>query len=275
MAGLSRGSPPRRSLPGTSVFCYGRRMPKPTLVTIRVSHYCEKARWALERAGVGFIEEAHPPLLHLTATVPRGGRSVPILVTPHGTLRDSVAIVAHADRLGPREKTLFPDDPGQAAEAEALCKRFDDVVGPAVRRILYHDILGVPELERAILLHATRPWEARLVEPLLPVVAKAMRRSMRIDAAGVARSHEKLEAVLAEVDARLADGRRFLVGERFSVADLTFCALFAPAVYAPEYGCPLPPLEQLPRSLQDLVAANRARPAGQFVLATYARERRS
>jgi glutathione S-transferase len=250
-------------------------MPKPTLVTIRVSHYCEKARWALERAGVGFVEEAHPPLLHLAATVPRGGRSVPMLVTPHGTLRDSVAILAHADRLGPKEKTLFPEDPRLAAEAEALCKRFDADLGPAVRRILYDDILGVPALERAILLQATRPWEARLIAPFLGTVAKAMRRSMRIDAAGVARSREKLDAVLGDVDALLADGRRFLVGERFSVADLTFCALFAPAVYAPEYGCPLPPLEQMPLSLQELVASYRARPAGQFVLSTYARERRS
>ncbi len=32
---------------------------RPRLVTIRYSHYCEKARWALERARVDFVEERH------------------------------------------------------------------------------------------------------------------------------------------------------------------------------------------------------------------------
>jgi len=248
-------------------------VPKPTLITIRVSHFCEKARWALERAGVGFVEEAHPPLLHLLATVPRGGRSVPMLVTPHGTLKDSAAIVAHADRKGPRERSLFPEDPKECAEAEALARRFDDDLGPAVRRILYDEILGIPALEKQILLLATNPLEGRLMAPFRGLLAKGMRRGMRIDAAGVARSRAKLDAVLADVEQRLADGRRYLVGKRFTVADLTFAALFAPAVYAPGYGCPLPALESLPAVLQETVAAFRARPAGRFVMETYARER--
>ena len=31
----------------------------PTLITIPISHYCEKARWALDRAGVAYRERAH------------------------------------------------------------------------------------------------------------------------------------------------------------------------------------------------------------------------
>ena len=29
------------------------------LLTIPISHYCEKARWALERAGLAYREERH------------------------------------------------------------------------------------------------------------------------------------------------------------------------------------------------------------------------
>jgi glutathione S-transferase len=29
------------------------------LVTIPISHYCEKARWSLERAGLEYREERH------------------------------------------------------------------------------------------------------------------------------------------------------------------------------------------------------------------------
>ena len=35
------------------------------LITIGASHYCEKARWAVERAGLPFREEFHPPVFHL------------------------------------------------------------------------------------------------------------------------------------------------------------------------------------------------------------------
>ena len=35
------------------------------LITIGASHYCEKARWAVQRAGLPFREECHPPLFHI------------------------------------------------------------------------------------------------------------------------------------------------------------------------------------------------------------------
>ena len=34
----------------------------PTLITISFSHYCEKARWALDRCGIEFRERANLPL---------------------------------------------------------------------------------------------------------------------------------------------------------------------------------------------------------------------
>jgi len=38
------------------------------LVTIPISHYCEKARWALERAGVPYREERHVQGVHILAS---------------------------------------------------------------------------------------------------------------------------------------------------------------------------------------------------------------
>ncbi len=250
-------------------------MPTPTLITIRASHYCEKARWALDRAGVGYREEAHPPLFHLLATVPRGGRSVPVLVTPHGVLKDSVAILQHADRLGPIEKRIYPDDAGARAEVMALAKRFDDDLGPAVRRVLYGYILGLPELESEVLPLASLAAERLIFKPFQSLVVQGMRRSMRIDDAGVARSRVKIAAVLDDTDALLADGRPFLVGDRFSAADLTLAALLGPAVYAPEYGCPLPPWYRLPAAARAEIEGFQARPTGRFALRMFQRERRA
>ena len=55
------------------------------LITIAISHYCEKARWALDRAGITYVESAHVPLAHLVFTKAAGGSSTPILVTPART----------------------------------------------------------------------------------------------------------------------------------------------------------------------------------------------
>jgi glutathione S-transferase len=61
----------------------------PRLITIPISHYCEKARWALDRTGVAYVNRGHMPLLHWASTVPRGGRSAPFLITSVGTFKDS------------------------------------------------------------------------------------------------------------------------------------------------------------------------------------------
>ena len=60
------------------------------LVTIPISHYCEKARWALERAGIKYREERHVQGIHrIAARRAGGGATVPVLVTPDGVLGDS------------------------------------------------------------------------------------------------------------------------------------------------------------------------------------------
>ncbi len=59
----------------------------PRLITIPVSHFCEKARWALEHAGIPYVEEGHLPFFSIRAVRRAGGRrSVPVLVTDEGTI---------------------------------------------------------------------------------------------------------------------------------------------------------------------------------------------
>jgi glutathione S-transferase len=71
----------------------------------------------------------------------------------------------------------------------------------------------------------------------------------------------------------LADGRTYLAGTAFSAADLTFASLAAPAVLPPNYGSPMPTLDQLPGGMLEVVEEFRTTPAGEFVLTMY-RDRR-
>ncbi len=72
----------------------------------------------------------------------------------------------------------------------------------------------------------------------------------------------------------LEDGRPFLLGDRFTAADLTFAALAAPVVLPSDYGVRLPPLELLDEPTSRLIARGRAHPAGRFALRMVAEQRR-
>jgi glutathione S-transferase len=111
-------------------------MPTARLITIPISHYCEKARWALQRAGVAFEEERHLQVIHFLHSRRAGGTgTTPVLVTGGEVLAQSAEIVRWSD------PGLYPDP-----EVRALEAHFDEELGPHGRRWMYHRLLGHPRL---------------------------------------------------------------------------------------------------------------------------------
>ena len=72
----------------------------------------------------------------------------------------------------------------------------------------------------------------------------------------------------------LADGRRYLCGERFGAADLTFASLAAASIVPPVYGTPLPQPDALPADTAELVGRARDHPAGEFAMRLFVDHRR-
>lgn len=243
------------------------------LVTIGISHFCEKARWALEWTGTPFVEEAHAPGMHLIPARRAGGRTTPILVLEREVLTDSTDILVALDARATPARKLYPVDAALRREALALEDTFDEKLGPAVRRAMYHLLL--PHRGPAIEAMAARvpPLEKAALRATFPVLRALMRRSMRIDAAGAARSREVIDQVFTDVEARLAGGARYLVGDRFSAADLTFASLAAPALLVREYGAPIPGLDASPADVAALVTQLRETAAGAFAARIYAEHR--
>lgn len=239
------------------------------LITIAFSHYCEKARWALDRAGVDYVEEAHLPVFHYAATRKWKTRTVPLLIDHDGTpIKDSTDIVAWADRHRPG--SMIPVAGGQ--DELAIEDDLDNHFGPATRRWAYYFLLPEKRADKYI-VEGAPTWQRRALKLSRPIAVQMLKRSLKIDAAGVERSRKKIEEAMSRVDEILADGRRYLTGDRFTVADLTFASLAAPILLPDGHPVQSIPIDLLPADARREVDAWRARPAGQYALRLYAQDR--
>lgn len=244
-------------------------------MTIPISHYCEKARWALDRAGIAYREERHVQGIHRLAARHAGGEAtVPVLVTAGGAIGESREILEWVDARTPMEHTLFPQDPDARQCVEQLCARLDRELGPKGRRLMYVHMFPQRKLALDFNNNGVPAWEDRMSRVGWPLFERVIRRVLAI---GPGVELEDEAAVWRELDhiaELLADGRPYLCGERFTAADLTFAALSAAVVLPPSYGVPLPQPEVLSPAMADLVARVRDHPAGSYALELFAKHRK-
>ena len=242
------------------------------LITIPLSHYCEKARWALDRVGLPYQEEPHAPLFHRLATRRRGRGTVPVMVDASGCFVDSTEILVHADAVGGGGR-LYPSDALLRREVEVLEERFDTELGPHTRRWAYKHLLPHAQLLRS-LWSRNVPWiEARLLPPITPLARHLVYAGYKITPESAQRSLERVQGVFRQVDQQLSDGRRFLTGERFSAADLTFAALAAPLLLPVECCAVQPTFESVPTAMRAEILRFRNTTAGRFALRMFSEER--
>ena len=245
------------------------------LITIPISHYCEKARWALDWTGVSYRESAHMQLIHwVPVRRAGGGKTAPVLVCGDRALADSAAILDEADALAPPHRRLFPAEPEVAAEARALQLDFDERLGPHGRRWMYHALHGQRRIAVTYGCTGVPTWQRRAFPLVYPLAIWGIDRYLDITPATAAASLATVREVFDEVGQRLGEGRPYLCGECFGAADLTFAALAAAVLMPPEYGVPLPQPEELPAPMRATVEELREHPAGAFALRMFREERR-
>ena len=203
---------------------------------IPVSHYNEKARWALAYKGVEHERKAPPPPFHMAAALAltRGrGKTFPVLQLDGRAIGDSTAIIASLEERFP-EPPLYPAAPADRERALALEDFFDEELGPHIRLLVWHELMQDHERAEAVAVQSMPgpmqrfPGAARRAGSLFLSVRY---RVSDDDRAAIAR--DKMLGALDRLEAELGDGE-YLVGDAFSVADLTAAALFYPLVAPPE-----------------------------------------
>jgi glutathione S-transferase len=246
------------------------------LVTIPISHYCEKARWALERAGIEYAEERHVQGIHrIAARRAGGGRTVPVLVAGAEVLPESADVLRYADARLPAELRLFPAEKRLGAEVDELSRWLDDGLGPEGRRLMYAHMLPHERLMLRFNNAGVPAWEDRALRVLYPAVTRYARRELAISATTIDDDTPRVRLAFDAIAERLADGRPYLCGDRFTAADLTFAALAAAVLVPPEYGVRLPQPHELPEPVASEVRAFREHPAGAYALRLFATRRRA
>jgi glutathione S-transferase len=248
----------------------------PILITIPISHYCEKARWALDWAGIAYTERPHLQVIHwVPVKRAGGGKTAPVLVWGDQVFAESAEIIEEASARAQPDRALFPDDPTVAAEVRGLQRVFDERLGPEGRRWMYFNLRGRRDIAVAYACSGVPAWQRRGLPLAYPFVARIIDRYLDITPASAEQSEAEVRAVFDTVANHLSDGRPYLCGERFSAADLTFSSLAASVLMPPEYGVPLPQPDELPAPMSTKVRELRAHPAGAFALKMFREERRN
>jgi glutathione S-transferase len=231
------------------------------------SHYNEKARWALDWKGIAhtrvdYLPGPHAPQIQWLS----GQAQVPVLQIGARKIAGSAAIIDALESLHP-ERPLLPTDPAQRADALALQRHFDDEVGVRIRQALFSVLIHEPDcLCRIFAGKRSAPVRA-LYRGVFPVTRLVMGRSMTLfDARAIDEAFASTQKALDGVASRIGPSGQ-LVGDRFSVADLTAAANLALLAHPGHPDMRRP--EPMPDTVRELLSSYESHPAMRWTLEQY------
>lgn len=239
-----------------------------------ISHYCEKTRWNLDAKGLAYKLTNLPPGVHVRVIRKMAAsNTVPVLVDRGRVLADSTEIALHLDEAYPSSRPMVPTHPGDRARVLEIEGWLDVDVGPAVRRYLYGELMR----ERGGAARAfwrSYPRPLRWLEiPLGRTFEKILRKQLRINDDTVRRDRATLMTAFDRLDALLeGDTNRMLVGDEFTIADITAAALLGPLL-TPERSPWAWMKNDMPHDAAALRAELAARPAGRWIAERYRLDR--
>ncbi|WP_424990476.1 glutathione S-transferase C-terminal domain-containing protein [Fluviibacterium sp. S390] len=247
----------------------------PFMVTLLPSVDVDLGRWLMQLWGVAYTERPHAPVFHILALKSHGvGKDdYPLLIDGDTKTPTIEKLVAAFDDKAPSGNRLVPDpqaEPELHAEVMDLQHRMrydmgEGTVHWAYFHFLQHKKLVWPSLTTGV------PWFETAFMSLggYSVIKAAMFKGLGLGPEDAEKALTRIQAAWDEIDARLADGRKYLCGDRLTLADLAFATSGAPMIVARGYGGHLPEMAALPPEMRAVMEPLRDRPAGQFIQRIY------
>jgi glutathione S-transferase len=213
--------------------------PDMVLETISASHYVEKVRWCMDRLGLEYEEVAWCGTLgafYLGRTVPRLHFRTGVVRSHIGNSPEILRYLWGAYGATGGEAAAFLEPTQERLEFE----RRIDRCGVSLQVWIYYHLLGAPALCKYAWgadSDAIPAWQRKLVKALFPLQAFMIRKAFRVDDAHYRKSCERIAALLDETEAKLADGRRSILGGQIiNYTDLAFAAILGVWLQPEGYG---------------------------------------
>jgi glutathione S-transferase len=198
----------------------------PHLWHFRLSHYNEKVRWALDHKRWPHRRTSLVPGFHIVRARSLSGQSqLPILKLDGQVLLDSTHIIQELERRQPLP-ALYPQDPAERARALTLESYFDDEVAPALRLLLWNAYLEHPALCARLAADGEPDWMRGAWRALHPVFVPIFRINIGLSRRTLKLARDRLGGYIDRIEDSIRPSG-YLVGERFSVADLSVAAVRA------------------------------------------------
>lgn len=240
-----------------------------TLLEFPHSHFCEKARWALDFKGLDYERRSLFPGYHARVVMKIARRStVPVFIDGDCVVQGSGDIMSYLDERYPARPLNVP---GQEEAVLAFEAEADQTLGKPLRRMLYHRLLREGADVRYYFMHRSPGWQKALMWAVYPALVWRIRSQYRIDEAGFSEAALTLNGALDRLDARLAGGG-FLFGDRFSRADITVASLLCFLCMPPEHPVTWRPVKD--PATAALIAGYAERPTTRWVKRVYQEQRR-
>jgi len=190
------------------------------------SHYCEKARWALDYKGIPFKAMAILPGFHMI-TVRRYApkTSVPVLVRGNEVVQGSSEIIDYLEQNFPSPQ-LTPVEAGNRRVCLEIENTMDARLGENIRRVLYSRLLAYPDFISNCFTQPMPRIKQYIFKLFYPILRKKIYTTYVISADRVERARREFDVAMDELEKKL-EGKNYLVGERFTRADLTVASMLS------------------------------------------------
>ncbi|KAF9082572.1 hypothetical protein BGX23_012320, partial [Mortierella sp. AD031] len=285
-----------------------------SLRSIAFSHYNEKARWALDYYRVPYVEYRSLPMCHMISMFKYRAKSRPsagssTFATPYLTvepkdatnsnsnsegkvalnestkivefLSDQYAAPANSNNTSNNNNmrpNLYSNDESTRTKIKALEDRFDTMIGPHVRRVLYYELLlkSPKSVGQSLGQHDNAgKLQMWIWTFFFSVISWMLCKFMHITEVSAARSRDILKREFEHISRVLESGPpgpAYLIGNQFSAADLTLASLGGLAVGVTDedgYGAWVPRRTELRPEAQAFFVELRQTTAGQHILECY------
>ena len=247
---------------------------EPVLITFPPSLDSELSRFLIEHYGIQYQERAHAFGYVLFATLRHGFTVIfPLLYGNSLRLVGPLTIAQYFDARCLPDLHLFPQDKSQMQQVERDWMQFNDTLAFATARFAYYYLLPHRDIMIRPLSEGAPANEQRAVRSSYPIFSWLLTTLLGLSAERAQASLDQIRIVFDAVDARLLSGGNFLVGDRLTLSDLAFAVAAAPVLLPPNYGGPIPTLDEMPSELRSVVEEMIGRPAGAFGLRIYRQHR--